>query len=86
MAHDPVSLLKQNQYYIDSMIFIIPRGYGKYVGFENIQTIPEGGYPFIKGGITFNSDSLMIDLYFRDKDHDKNYSLLWNGNYVVKWK
>jgi hypothetical protein len=85
MVHDPISALFP-KYYIDSMIFIVPDIVQKNIPFQDVQTIPRGGYPFIKGGIKFNKDSVMINLWYNDYDHKIVYAVVWNSEYLVKWE
>jgi hypothetical protein len=85
MVHDINSLFKPTQYYVDSGIFIVPRRMG-FILPNEITTVPEGDYPFVKGGIRIGGDSVKIDLYFDDYDDKKIMASTWNGAYKIQWK
>ena len=59
MVHDPTSIFESDKFYIDSTILKAHSEKG-FIKFENIQTIPNRGYPFVRGGIELLSDSLKI--------------------------
>ena len=84
MVHDPVSLLKPH-YYTDTMFLIVPDRHENFVKFDEVQIFEPNHYPFVKGGITFGSDSVKIDLAFYDYDQKVTYAPGWNGTYLLKW-
>ena|SRR5579859_1365109 len=85
MVHDPVSLFKKDNYYIDSTMFIIPGKTGFFKP-NQISKIPRGDYPFVKGGITITDDSVKVDLYYYDYDIKVVHPCTYSGNYKIHWK
>jgi hypothetical protein len=85
MVHDLVSLLKPDRYYIDSMLLFVPDRHENFVKFNEVKLAGAGHYPFVKGGISFSSDSVKIDLAFDDSDDKKIDVPECNGSYLVKW-
>jgi hypothetical protein len=85
MVHDLVSVLKTPRYYIDSILFFVPDRHQNFIKFNEVKLAGTGHYPFVKGGISFSSDSVKIDLSFDDFDDKKIYAPGWNGTYLVKW-
>ncbi len=87
MVHDLPSLLKGPTYYIDSMTVFVPYKRDHFFKFDEVHTLVDTAahYPFVKGGITFSSDSVRIDLTVYDYDRKEAYSNTWNGTYLLKW-
>src|SRR5579862_1750846 len=64
MFHDPASLLKPRQYYLDSARFVIPNRIGHIKPTEIVDSPKKHAYPFIRGGIELTKDSIRFELYF----------------------
>ena len=82
MAHDPISAIR-GRMYSETLTIELPRIEGVIEGSE-IPVRP--GFVPYTGRIVITADRMKIDLYYNDRDENREVALLWNGVYTLTRK